>query len=373
MNIRFVLLLLAVPSLFAHGAPEYPISRQYNCYKNPQLLACKAAVAGGLEQALYDWNGVNQGAAGGNHQAVVPNGALCGGGKSLFRGFDLARADWPATAWEPATDGRYEFKYHATAKHATQYFRFYLTRNGFNPALQPLQWSDLDVVAEVPSSQIVTTADSRYVIRLNLPQRSGRHVLYAVWQRSDSQEAFYACSDVTFGTVTNPPGTSFTHLGQLSAQQTLPVNTVLNLRVFGTGGRDLETQSVTVTTATTAPAKWLAQLATIVNSRSTYIRVGSLQNGTVSIPANATAMEVYALPSSEQLSFQLDTVLPPGGPGTPGGGTPAWSEGSSYVVGQLVTYNGATYKCLQAHTAWVGAGWYPSADGVLNILWQKIS
>ena len=62
---------LTPSAVFAHGAPEFPISRQYNCYKNPSLPACQAAIAFGGEQAIYDWNGVNQAAANGNHKAVV--------------------------------------------------------------------------------------------------------------------------------------------------------------------------------------------------------------------------------------------------------------------------------------------------------------
>src|SRR5690606_23833272 len=38
-----------------------------------------------------------------------------------------------------------------------------------------------------------------YTFTGTLPERSGKQVLYAVWQRSDSPEAFYSCSDVTFG------------------------------------------------------------------------------------------------------------------------------------------------------------------------------
>ncbi len=39
-----------------------------------------------------------------------------------------------------------------------------------------------------------------------LPQgKTGKHVIYNVWQRSDSPEAFYACIDVSFsGAVANP-------------------------------------------------------------------------------------------------------------------------------------------------------------------------
>ncbi len=29
--------------------------------------------------------------------------------------------------------------------------------------------------------------------------KSGRHIIYSIWQRSDSPEAFYNCVDVNFG------------------------------------------------------------------------------------------------------------------------------------------------------------------------------
>ncbi|NEE31025.1 lytic polysaccharide monooxygenase, partial [Streptomyces sp. SID7982] len=41
--------------------------------------------------------------------------------------------------------------------------------------------------------------DGSYVFDGTIPERSGRQLVYTIWQRSDSPEAFYACSDVTFG------------------------------------------------------------------------------------------------------------------------------------------------------------------------------
>lgn len=38
-----------------------------------------------------------------------------------------------------------------------------------------------------------------YVFDGKIPARSGRHLIYSIWQRSDSPEAFYTCSDVVFG------------------------------------------------------------------------------------------------------------------------------------------------------------------------------
>ena len=47
----------------------------------------------------------------------------------------------------------------------------------------------------------------------------------------------------------------------------------------------------------------------------------------------------------------LDTADPPTGE--------AWAVGVAYVVGDIVTYEGSTYTCLQAHTS--QAGWTPAA------------
>lgn len=46
--------------------------------------------------------------------------------------------------------------------------------------------------------------------------------------------------------------------------------------------------------------------------------------------------------------------------------TGAWAVGVAYKVNDLVTYNGFTYKCLQAHTSI--STWYPSA---VPALWQR--
>jgi chitin-binding protein len=43
------------------------------------------------------------------------------------------------------------------------------------------------------------TVEANYAWKGKLPDnKSGRHIIYMVWQRSDSQETFYSCSDVVF-------------------------------------------------------------------------------------------------------------------------------------------------------------------------------
>ncbi|WP_343637445.1 lytic polysaccharide monooxygenase [Roseateles sp.] len=360
--------LLAPGAALAHGAPEFPISRQYNCFKNPSLPACQAAIAYGGEQAIYDWNGVNQANANGNHKAVVPDLKICAGGQEKFKGFDLARADWPATAYSPGADGKYEYRYNATAPHRSLNWTFFLTRDGWNPTTSPLRWSDLEQVQQLGPDQIVTSGKTIYTMKLTLPKRTGKHVLFSAWQRSDSTEAFYACSDVDFGGGTTPPGTpsDMKQIGQVSAAQDLPPGSTVKLRVFNGAGNDLETISITLGTAA-AKAVWLGQIAAKVNQTSGYLKVGTLQGGSVIVPSGATVMDVYLQHANSGASYAMDVVLPTTPPNPPGG--TAWTEGASYTVGQIVNYQGRQYRCLQAHTAYVGAGWTPASSPTL---WQAI-
>ncbi|MCX4760899.1 lytic polysaccharide monooxygenase [Streptomyces sp. NBC_01275] len=189
--------LSAVPAA-AHGSLGDPVSRVAQCYaegpENPRSDACRAAVAAGGTQALYDWNGVRIGDANGRHQELIPDGRLCSANDAEFKGLDLARADWPATS---VRGGSYTFEYRVTAPHKGT-FTVYLTKAGYDPA-QPLAWADLDLEHPVATATDPVASGGFYTFSGTLPARSGRQLLYAIWQRSDSPEAFYSCSDVTFG------------------------------------------------------------------------------------------------------------------------------------------------------------------------------
>ncbi|MFI1766488.1 lytic polysaccharide monooxygenase [Streptomyces sp. NPDC020800] len=189
--------LAAVPAL-AHGSMGDPVSRVSQCYaegpESPRSAACKAAVAAGGTQALYDWNGIRIGNAAGQHQKLIPDGKLCSANNEEFKGLDLARADWPATS---VKSGSYSFKYRVTAPHKGT-FKVYLTKSGYD-ATKPLAWGDLDLEHPVATATDPVASGGFYTFSGTLPERSGRQLLYAVWQRSDSPEAFYSCSDVVFG------------------------------------------------------------------------------------------------------------------------------------------------------------------------------
>jgi chitin-binding protein len=189
---------LAAAPASAHGSMGDPVSRVSQCYaegpESPKSAACKAVVAAGGTQALYDWNGVRIGDANGQHQTLIPDGKLCSANNDEFKGLDLARDDWPATS---VSSGSYTFKYRVTAPHKGT-FKVYITKAGYDPS-QPLAWDDLDLQNPVATVTDPTASGGFYTFSGSLPQRSGKQLLYAIWQRSDSPEAFYSCSDIAYG------------------------------------------------------------------------------------------------------------------------------------------------------------------------------
>ncbi|MEU3608181.1 lytic polysaccharide monooxygenase [Streptomyces sp. NPDC035033] len=188
---------LAGAPAHAHGSMTDPVSRVAACYaegpESPSSAACRAAVAASGPQAFYDWNAVNIANAAGQHRALIPDGKLCSAGNDKYRGLDLARADWPASRM---TAGEHTFRYKGTAPHRGT-FALYVTKDGYDPS-KPLTWADLEAEPFVTVTD-PEMRDGDYVFRGTVPEKSGRHLVYSVWQRSDSPEAFYTCSDVVFG------------------------------------------------------------------------------------------------------------------------------------------------------------------------------
>ncbi|MEV8528577.1 lytic polysaccharide monooxygenase [Streptomyces sp. NPDC052000] len=188
---------LAAGPAAAHGSMTDPVSRVSACYaegpESPRSAACKAAVAASGPQAFYDWNAVNMANAAGRSKQIVPDGKLCSAGNDKYRGLDLARADWPATK---LSAGSHTFHYKGTAPHKGS-FELYITKDGYDPS-KPLKWSDLETT---PFAKVTDPPmrNGDYVFDGKIPARSGRHLIYSIWQRSDSPEAFYTCSDVVFG------------------------------------------------------------------------------------------------------------------------------------------------------------------------------
>ncbi|MCQ9134789.1 MULTISPECIES: lytic polysaccharide monooxygenase [Streptomyces] len=181
----------------AHGAPTDPVSRVYACSPEggaaARTAACRAAVeANGSSFAA--WDNLRVAGVNGRDRQTIPDGRLCSGGLDAYRGLDLARADWPSTTLSPGATLR--MTYASTIAHSGT-FRMYLTKPGYDPS-KPLTWSDLP---ERPFAEVKdpTLKNGAYRFTAKLPaDRTGRQMLYTIWQNSSTPDTYYSCSDVVF-------------------------------------------------------------------------------------------------------------------------------------------------------------------------------
>ncbi|MFE3461964.1 lytic polysaccharide monooxygenase [Nocardiopsis aegyptia] len=196
---------LAAAPASAHGTLGNPISRIAACFEegpeNPRSEVCRRLVAENGTQPLYDWNEVNIANAAGRHQEIIPDGELCSAGRDKYSGLNNP-GEWRST--EMPSGGEFTFEYSVTAPHRGA-IEYYVTTDDWDPAT-PLTWAELEpepfAVHQDPVAE-----NGTYSITADLPRKSGQHLIYTIWQRSDSPEAFYTCSDVTFGADGAAPAT----------------------------------------------------------------------------------------------------------------------------------------------------------------------
>ncbi|WP_189042729.1 lytic polysaccharide monooxygenase [Micromonospora sonchi] len=207
---------LAVPAS-AHGSVANPVSRNYGCwqrwggdFQNPRMATedpmCWQAWQTDTN-AMWNWNGLFREGVAGNHQAAIPNGQLCSGGRTengRYRAMDAVGA-WRTTS----VANNFRLKFYDQASHGADYIRVYATRQGYDALTTPLAWSHLELVGQIgntPASQWrPETGGVSVEVPVNAPNRTGRHVIFTIWQASHSDQSYYICSDVQFGGGSTPP------------------------------------------------------------------------------------------------------------------------------------------------------------------------
>lgn len=201
---------LATPA-GAHGAMESIGSRTFLCYEDgltstgqivPQNPACQAAVASSGTTPLYNWFAVGNRTAAGGTVGTIPDGKLCSGNSNYFdfSGFDQARNDWPTT--HLTSGATVTIKYNKWAAHPGT-FNLFITKDGWDPT-KPLTWSEVESVPFSTATNPASVGDpgsvsSYYYWTATLPaNKTGYHIIFSQWVRSDSTENFLGCSDVMF-------------------------------------------------------------------------------------------------------------------------------------------------------------------------------
>ncbi|MEU1926307.1 lytic polysaccharide monooxygenase [Streptomyces sp. NPDC019826] len=178
--------MFATSSASSHGYTDSPISRQKFC-ANGTVANC-----GNIQWEPQSVEGPK-----GFPAAGPADGKICSGGNSQFAQLDDPRGGaWPATK---VTAGQgYSFRWQFTARHSTSDFRYYITKNGWD-STKPLTRAALESqpFMTVPYGNQQPPATLTH--QGSMPtQKTGKHIVLAVWNVADTTNAFYACSDVQF-------------------------------------------------------------------------------------------------------------------------------------------------------------------------------
>ncbi|RXE75208.1 lytic polysaccharide monooxygenase [Enterococcus durans] len=165
---------------FAHGYVTSPGSRAY----------FGTAAAGNLNQ--------NVGRAQWEPQSIEApkntfiDGKLASAGVTGFEPLD----EQTATRWHKSVinPGNLTISWNLTVQHRTSTWDYYITKTDWNPNT-PLKISDFELIAQIDDKATVPPKIVNQTI--TVPQdRKGYHVILAVWNISDTTNAFYQAIDV---------------------------------------------------------------------------------------------------------------------------------------------------------------------------------
>ncbi|UNK17158.1 lytic polysaccharide monooxygenase [Paenibacillus sp. N3/727] len=167
----------------AHGYVDSPGSRAILC-KNGQNTDCGAI--------MYEPQSLE-----------APKGFPAAGpadGKIASAGGAFPKLDeQSATRWTKVnmSSGQNTFTWKLTANHATTSWKYYITKPNWNPNA-PLTRDSFDLTPFCSVAYDGTRPPTTYSDTCNVPQRTGYHVILAVWEIADTPNAFYNVIDVNF-------------------------------------------------------------------------------------------------------------------------------------------------------------------------------
>lgn len=184
----------------AHGTVVDPASRAYQCWKDwgskhmdpamqTQDPMCWQAFQANAD-TMWNWMSALRDGLGGQFQAQTPNGNLCSNNLSRNASLNVP-GRWKTTA---VTDD-FTVHLHDQASHGADYFKVYVSKQGFDPRTQSLGWGDLDFLTQTGS--FAPAKDITFPVRTS--GYTGHHVLFVIWQASHLDQAYMWCSDVDFG------------------------------------------------------------------------------------------------------------------------------------------------------------------------------
>jgi len=168
------------------------------------------------------------------------------------------------------------FNWHFTANHITKDWRYFITKQDWDPA-QPLTRESFDLNPfcsysgdfQHPAFDISHSCD--------VPDRSGYQIILGVWDVGDTSAGFYNVIDIKMPEGdTLPPLAEKKDVGDINPSSDLKVGDVVRVRLFTLDG-ELTDQAIEMTISSDLAGKrnpWPKLLAEYINSLNTELEAG---------------------------------------------------------------------------------------------------
>ncbi|MFF2372427.1 lytic polysaccharide monooxygenase [Agromyces sp. NPDC058110] len=311
-------------------------------------------------------------APGGFPETGPVDGKIASAGVAQFSELDAQSS----TRWvkNQITPGPHKFGWTYTAPHNTDQWRYYITKNGWNPN-EPLKRSSFELLQVVTHDH--SAANTKPVHTITVPSdHTGYHVILAVWEVWDTANAFYNVVDVNIsGSATTPPTTppTATPTPTPTVPPTTPPGPDTQAPTAPTG---LHTMSVTASgvdlmwTASTddrAVAGYRVERATATGAFAQIAQVTGTSRADSGLAAStAYRYRVAAVDAAGNVSayssvLQVTTLAAT----TPT--APAWNPSGAYTKGDRVSHGGVVYEAVQTHQGVGDPSWITARS-----LWNPV-
>ncbi|MBS3049724.1 N-acetylglucosamine-binding protein GbpA [Enterobacter mori] len=292
MKFNKIMLALVALSIsggaLAHGYVHTPESRNFMC--SDRGASAKNTDCGGLQ---YEPQSAGEFAKGFPEKGAIDGKLMSSAQERLNTHINLQTADrWTKNKVKA---GKQDFTWAFTAAHPATKFQYYITKQGWDPN-KPLTRDSLDLVpfCEAPAGNYQPKPATGFHSDINtivthsceLPERTGYHVVYAVWEVSDTANSFHNAIDVMYDGENEATGDGdetpivsewTTQVGNILPHMDLAAGDSVKLRVFTAAGErsDLSTELAITDAQSGKKEKWSHALATKVNTERKDLRAGS--------------------------------------------------------------------------------------------------
>ncbi|MBU6953238.1 N-acetylglucosamine-binding protein GbpA [Hahella sp. HN01] len=293
-------------NVLAHGYISKPASRSYQC-KLGENLNC-----GAIQWEPQSVEGPDRYPEGG-----PADGKIASAGVSHFSELDEQSVNrWKKT---PIQAGSNTFMWSFTANHATRDWRYYITKEGWNPNA-PLTRNSFEAQPFCSYDGNNQRPPTELSHECNVPSRSGYQVILGVWDVGDTVNSFYQVIDVDFGGGGGDPSEpqEWRDIGDINPSIDLQTGDQVKTRVFDRNGENPGLQTVlNINSADDGKKdKWPFLLATAINKESDALRAGKMNAKGDIVPAYGRN-DVFGKADSDVDRVEIEIVKGDDGPVDP--------------------------------------------------------